>query len=109
MAGSAVGEPGATQPTSDPSCVITGRGVMAGVPFVAYENVDGERWVIRGTCTACGECEVGAATPRLIWTGVPVGQPGACLDPDYGRRPDIPVRPELAAKMPHCSLTGAYL
>jgi len=93
-----------------------------------YQTVTGEKWEIVGTCNACGECEVGAIDnyyektnledkkqnspePKKyqIWTGIPIGQPGACLDVRFGKRLDIPVRPELTQKMQHCSLTGRYL
>ena len=98
------------EPTQDPTVVITARGVEGGVPFVVYENTQGERWVIRGVCIACGECEVGAHNPDLIWTGLPVGTPGACLDRNFGLpvRKDVPVRPEIS-QLPHCTLWGEYL
>lgn len=93
----------------DPTTSITERGVEDGEPFVVYATLGGERWIIRGTCSACGECEVGAVNPDLEWTGVPIGQPGACIDRRFGERPDVPVRPELTVKMPHCTLSGEYL
>lgn len=91
---------------------------------VVYETTEGEQWEITGKCSACGECEVGAVDTYYeevegekmplkkyyqIWTGVPVGQPGACFDVRYGDRLDIPVRPELPAKNPNCTLSGRYL
>lgn len=114
-------------PTLDPGIVILeqveGRTV--------YQTATGETWEITGVCTACGECEVGAvdtyhATPPdpdrklshdqqpqilryQIWTGVPVGQPGACLDARFGSRLDIPVRPEMTEKLANCALSGRYL
>lgn len=95
--------------TVDPTTRIIERGAEDGEQFVVYETTDGERWVIRGVCSACGECEVGAVNPDLTWTGVPVGQPSACIDRRFGDRPDVPVRPELTVEMPHCSLRGEYL
>lgn len=78
--------------------------------LVEYQTIDGERWVIRGQCSACGSCEVGVADGDTyqIWTGVPVGQPGACLDSRYGTRLDIPVRPEISTT-PGCTLSGEYI
>lgn len=90
---------------------------------VVYETTFGERWEITGVCSACGECEVGAVDiyheetkdkfplekRYQIWTGVPVGQPGACLDARFDNRLDIPVRPEMPGKMKNCTLSGKYL
>ena len=95
--------------TVDPTCWITERGVRMGVPFVRYATTEGDAWEIRGVCAACGECEVGAVNPNLVWTGIPVGEAGACLDSTYATRLDVPVRPELTVNMAHCSLTGDYL
>ncbi len=100
--------------TQDPTCWITERGVLEdGTPYVQYANIDGEAWRIFGVCSACGSCEIGAVYPdnRLMWTGIPVGQAGACLDRFFGlpERLDHPVRPELTEKYPHCSLRGEYL
>jgi hypothetical protein len=102
------------EPTADPLCLIEDRGEVDGVPYILY-RLDNrgtmERWVIHGTCTCCGECEVGSGNPRLRWTGIPIGQPGACLDVTWGQtgRLDEPVRPELTVMMPHCSLHGEYI
>lgn len=91
---------------------------------VTYQTTTGEKWQITGTCSACGECEVGAddtyyeddteSRRQIIkyyqnWTGVPVGQPGACLDNRYGSRLDIPVRPEISQHYANCTLSGTYL
>lgn len=94
------------QPTEDPGVRIVSKTDDA----VEYMSVDGERWVIRGQCIACGECELGAADGDTyqIWTGVPIGQPNACLDSRYGQRLDIPVRPSIS-KNPHCTLSGEYI
>lgn len=92
--------------TEDPSVVIEDLG--AG--WVVYRALgNGERWIIHGVCNRCGECEMGREDPNLIWTGVPVGQLGACLDKRWGTRRDIPVRPEIRLKNPHCTLSGEYL
>lgn len=94
------------QPTEDPGVRI----VRKEQDLVEYQSVDGERWIIRGQCSACGSCELGAADGEMyqIWTGVPVGQPGACLDSRYGNRLDIPVRPEIS-NSPGCTLSGEYI
>jgi hypothetical protein len=91
---------------------------------VVYETTTGEQWEITGQCSACGECEVGAVDTYYeevegekmpvkkhyqIWTEIPVGQPGACLDVRYGNRLDIPIRPELPSKLLNCTLSGRYL
>lgn len=76
-----------------------------------YETDDGaESWEITGTCNACGACETGAVDADYqIWTGIPVGEAGACLDSRFGTRLDIPVRPELTEKTTSCTLKGKYL
>lgn len=88
---------------------------------IYYIPSTGERWQITGKCIACGECEPDQgiyfeedgrneiAKIYTIWTGIPKGQPGACLDSRYGVRLDIPVRPELPTHCPSCTLTGVYL
>lgn len=90
---------------------------------VVYETTFGEKWEILGTCSACGECEVGAVDiyyentdekflePKRyqIWTDILIGQPGACLDSRFGTRLDIPIRPEMTEKLPNCTLTGKYI
>lgn len=97
------------EPTADPTCFIEKREGEGKSQSITYRNLDGERWVIRGLCIACGECEVGAVNPNLVWTGISVGEPGACLDSTFGTRLDVPIRPELTRKMPHCTLEGEYL
>lgn len=93
-------------PTEDPGIRI----VSKTEDTVEYLSVDGDRWIIRGQCIACGECEVGVANGESyqIWTGVPIGQPGACLDSRFGTRLDIPIRPSIS-KTPNCTLRGEYV
>lgn len=97
-------------PTIEPFIVIVDQSETP-EKRVVYQTTDGaETWEITGTCSACGACEVGAVNADYqIWTGVPVGQPGACLDSRFGTRPDIPVRPELTIKFASCTLKGKYL
>lgn len=93
-------------PTEDPGIRI----ISKTEDTVEYLSVDGDRWIIRGQCIACGECEVGAdqTIPYHIWTGVSVGNPGACYDARYGKRLDIPVRPSIS-KNSNCTLRGEYV
>lgn len=74
-----------------------------------YETVYGEQWEITGTCNMCGECEVGSDDPNIVWTGIPVGQPGACYNVLGEARLDNPVRPEIKEACPNCVLEGRYL
>jgi hypothetical protein len=95
------------EPTVDPTCWITGRGRLPdGTAWVDYAT-RAERWRIYGTCICCGACEVGSVGRPLLWTGIPIGEPGACLDIAFEQRPDVPVRPEIA-QFPSCSLWGEY-
>jgi len=89
--------------TEDPGVVITDWRPGC----VTYQS-DKEAWVINGVCIACGECEVGSRNPNLVWTGKLVGTPGACLDRTFGKRRDVPVRPEIS-EHPHCTLSGRYI
>jgi hypothetical protein len=102
---------GDIEPTSDPYVVIEARKAAAdGTPFIVYASVDGaERWVIAGTCNQCGQCEVGSSREKLLTWIRPVGESGACIDPDYATRLDLPVRPEISHNNPACSLRGRYL
>lgn len=77
--------------TADPTCRITHRGDLYGVPAVVYANLDGERWVIVGACTACGACD---------------GDHEGSGPPDG--RLDVPVRPEGPPTWPGCALSGRY-
>jgi len=99
-----------TLATEDPHCWITAQGTDAdGTPWIKYWSEDGNRWIIRGKCNQCGECEVGTINRNIVWTGIPVGQAGACIDLDYGNRKDIPVRPEISKFCSSCTLRGEYL
>jgi hypothetical protein len=80
---------------------------------VVYENMlTGQRWLISGVCSGCGECEVGAVNEHyIVWTGKPIGQPGACYDKRGGPeiRGDYPIKPEAQNDWPSCTLRGRYL
>lgn len=92
--------------TEDPCIRVLSRGEG----MVEYYTESGERWKIYGTCSACGECETGVVNASYQnWTGVPIGQPGACLDTRFGTRKDVPVRPNISTNSPHCTLTGEYI
>lgn len=73
------------KPTCDPTVFIESQIVDA----VIYRTVDGERWLIKGECNRCGDCWKGATNPAPVL--------------------DCPVRPEIKAKFPHCTLDGFYL
>ena len=91
---------------------ITERGVgVDQQPYVKYRNSSGERWIIRGTCNLCGECEVGGSYPEgpVTFTATPIGTAGACIDPYHADRGDVPCRPEIKANCPSCTLSGEYL
>jgi hypothetical protein len=62
--------------------------------------ISGAEWILVGDCNRCGLCEIGAVGRRLLWSHAP-GTRGACVDLDYARRRDIPMRPPLLAG---CSL-----
>ena len=96
--------------TLDPTCWIAHRATLRdGTPVTVYEGRDGDAWAIYGRCNCCGACEVnGAREDSLIWLK-PAGEPWANLDPDYGKRLDLPVRPELRDAFASCSLYGIYL
>lgn len=91
--------------TCDPGCWI----IEKSEGRVVYETTEGEKWEILGTCNQCGECEVGSNNEYIKWTGIPVGQPNACYDIRGSARPDSPVRPEIKADHPNCTLSGRYL
>lgn len=78
--------------------------------YKIYRNITNkERWIISGKCNCCGQCEVGTANPNIVWTGIPVGEPYSEYDITFGKRKDMPVRPEIAKKNPNCTLSGEYL
>lgn len=97
-------------PTQDPYCFIVEQNIeQERVVYVMPST--GETWEILGTCNGCGECMVGLPYPDLVWTGIPVGQAGACYlssgAPD--ERLDMPCRPEIEQNHPGCVLSGRYL
>ena len=64
--------------------------------IVFWDSRTGERWAQLGVCDCSGLCEHGATphpSQQVVWLGS-VGTPGACRDLNYGRRPEIPTRPE---------------
>jgi hypothetical protein len=79
---------------------------------IVYQTIDEtETWEIYGTCNGCGECELGSTNEFIEWTGIPVGQAGACRDTRGGPeiRGDYPCRPEIKDNCPNCTLWGNYL
>ena len=97
--------------TNDP-IVIVERGTEHGVEWIDYEcrsEIGVEHWRIIGVCNQCGMCEVGVIgdTRGLVWFDM-AGMPGACSDPTFATRRDIPMRPEGVNETPECSLSGWY-
>ena len=90
--------------TRDPTVWI----IQQELEYVVYETIYGESWEIHGTCNRCGECEVGGIDDQIVWTGIPIGQPGACYNKFGDQRLDTPVRPEIQNN-PGCALTGNYI
>lgn len=72
---------------------------------VVYRDlITGEHWAELGECNQCGLC-VDPSDPMVEWTGIPLGEPGACSDIDYETRPLKVTRASWKAKEPRCSLT----
>lgn len=112
--------------TEDPTTWITNR--VGDVIY--YENTDGLKWSMSGTCIACGECEkipenitAGMTvtdvnirrlangtnqewTRVLVWNGQP-GTQNACLEDGFAARKDIPMTPD--AIRPNCTLVGEWI
>ena len=79
---------------------------------VEYISDDGRHWEINGQCNGCGECWVGATgCDFVIWTGLPIGEAGACYDKRGGPndRLDIPIMPDCQRYWHNCTLSGRYL
>ncbi len=114
--------------TQDPTTWITANGVIGGVQVVQYENTDGLRWRITGTCNACGLCEnppekvPSIVTEKnysivdgkeiiwertLIWHKNP-GEPGAVEEVAHENRKDIPMT-AYVNEIEGCTLTGEIL
>lgn len=113
--------------TEDPTTWITSRENDK----IYYENSDGKRWWISGTCTACGECEsfpdnfspgmiINQVNIRkltdnsyqewiriLTWNNYP-GSVGACTEEDYELRKDIPMTPN-GVGAGSCTLNGEWI
>jgi hypothetical protein len=95
-----------------------------------YENTDGKRWRVSGSCNQCGLCEIYNNEPLnqeivhtnyrmnegvkethtrvLIWHHPP-GTPGACVEVGYNTRLDIPMTPELINRIPECTYQAEWL
>jgi len=117
-----------TTPTEDPTTWVTAQYD----DVWEYENTDGLRWRITGTCNACGACEMPPAaidgepvtftnlriyldgtsdewTRTVRWYDEP-GQPGACIEEGYDQRRDIPLTPDgLPNPAQGCLLAGEWL
>ena len=114
--------------TEDSTTWITANGTIGGVSVTQYENTDGVRWRITGTCNACGLCEnapeevPSMVTEKnyrivdgkkeiwertLIWHKEP-GNPGAVEDTSFVNRKDIPMT-VYVNEIEGCTLTGEIL
>lgn len=98
---------------------------------IFYENTDGRKWWIAGTCVACGECEsfpdnffpgitINQINIRklsdgsyeewirvLTWNSHP-GTPSACVESGFSTRKDIPMTPD-GINSPSCTLYGEWI
>jgi hypothetical protein len=111
--------------TEDYTTWIVDDGFINGEPYKEYENIDGKKWIIYGSCNACGCCEeekkynynirIDPKTGKndmyvreLEWTNKP-GIPGACIEKNYELRKDIPMTPDFVNKSVECSLKGKWI
>ena len=116
--------------TTDPTTWITSRTVENSENVLYYENSDGKKWKINGTCIACGLCEelppigsnttitinkiinsnnqVETFTREVVWVGQP-GTPNACLETNFENRPDIPMTPDFVNEIDGCTLSGEWI
>ena len=91
--------------TTDPYVKIAD----CGPGWVIYvDSGNRKRWIMRGVCNQCGECESEQGRPDIVWDA-PKGTPGACRDLKWETRRDIPAKVETPQHCPSCSLTGEYL
>jgi hypothetical protein len=111
--------------TMDPTTWITDRVD----DVVYYQNTDGKRWRISGTCNRCGACEtfslaagqtaeyvtyikkdgVISTYKRYVeWHDVP-GTANACSEINYHERKDIPATPDGVNEIEECALSGEWL
>lgn len=113
--------------TEDPTTWITQRSDGK----IYYENTDGRKWWISGTCIACGECESfpNPFIPGMIieqvnwrlaldgvlekwsrilqWNSEP-GVANACIEQDFSLRKDIPMTPD-GVGTGNCTLFGNWI
>ena len=111
--------------TIDYTTWITDTGVINDEPYTDYENTDGKKWRVYGTCNACGMCENyeeisvnirvhpetgerDTYTRYFTWTNEP-GVPGACLEKDYEKRKDVPMSVNYVNKTQECTLRGEWI
>jgi hypothetical protein len=99
--------------------------------YVIYENTEGKRWKVSGTCNQCGMCEtyenyplnqpieqknyrknqdgdIEEYTRILIWHHLP-GTPGAVEEVNHHLRKDVPMGPNATEKIEQCSLVSEWL
>lgn len=83
-----------TTRTNDPSVVVE---AYAPGRVVFRSLITGRHWVELGECNQCGLC-VSKDDPTVEWSGIPVGEPGACSDKLYAIRPLYVTTPEWEPK-----------
>jgi hypothetical protein len=96
-------------PTVDPDIFIIAKEPER---VVYHSEFYDETWEITGTCNQCGECEAGAVNDHyLVWTGIAVGQSGACYNKFGGpdQRLDVPMAHWAPSALEHCVLKGKML
>lgn len=98
--------------------------------YTEYENTDGKKWRISGTCIACGLCENKPTqipstvieenrrilndgseevwTRTLVWSAEP-GNAGACVEEGFESREDIPITPDFVNDNEICTLQGIWI
>jgi hypothetical protein len=116
--------------TMDPTTWITNRTVENDENVLYYENTDGKKWKIKGSCIACGLCEnhvsdegsiaiitnkiinsnneIETYTRELNWVGI-AGTPGACIETNFQNRLDIPMTPDFVNEIDGCTLSGEWI
>jgi len=111
--------------TEDYTTWIYETGLINGEPYRDYENTDGKKWRVYGTCNACGMCEnyepshfnvrynpyteeKETYTRHFIWADGP-GVPGACIEKNFEARKDIPMTPGAINPIEECVLRGEWI
>ena len=111
--------------TEDYTTWIYETGVINDEPYRDYENTDGKKWRVYGTCNACGMCEnhepshfnvrynpytqeKETYTRYFTWIDKP-GVPGACIEENFEERKDIPMTPDCINAIDECVMRGEWI